>query len=648
MSQSPIRTMPKTIRRTVIQAITVGTLSTFMMSFVYGFVYYYQQKHLHLEQLSALLANSASTPNGANLVARQVTTLLDDDPTLQSIVFYSTDQPIVNLDEATTDVVRSDWYNALFAETISFNQAVTSRYLDGSSIQRANSSQQLNDTSLTNNIETPFSAGQFSARNTLVGYINITLDINKLRWQWIFINLLPWFATVILTILIVWFILRKLYWPNKDVIELAKVCEVATNNPQLEQLPAIQQYFDFQELIGIKKAFIILFDRLQQAKKSYEALAVFEQQLHTKDLSLNLQRHNFQGMITHELKTSLNAIVGGLQLLDNQSLNIEQKDALAIVRKGSQQLVLTLEQIIQLNKIEKGQVSINLSEFNPLQLIADLLAEYEPIAQQKGLELTSHIHHIDYILEGDPVKIKQILSLLLDNAIKFTPSGQVTIKSQLTHFHESNRWQISVKDTGIGIADNHIDDIFSSFFQVDSSQTREYEGTGIGLPVVKQMAQLIGASIEVDSTPGVGSQFTLIIPLRNQDQVRQKHVLAGLVIVYYYSHEIGFLVNELKRLGAAVTCLQHDQSVIEQISTIKMDMVMFAEDVLPDQAVTLARRIREHETDHRALLIYWYPQHQTHYSDSIEHGLKAAGIDYCHSAIHDHKALSEQLKDWLV
>src|SRR5690606_39630514 len=89
--------------------------------------------------------------------------------------------------------------------------------------------------------------------------------------------------------------------------------------------------------------------------------------------------------------------------------------------------------------------------FKPLQLISDLLADYEPIAQQKGLTLSSHIHHIDYSLEGDAEKIQQILSILLSNAIKFTPTGQVSITSQLTHFDHSNRWQIRIKDSGIGI-----------------------------------------------------------------------------------------------------------------------------------------------------------------------------------------------------
>lgn len=185
----------------------------------------------------------------------------------------------------------------------------------------------------------------------------------------------------------------------------------------------IPQLFEFQELVQIKQTLAVLFDRLQKVQQDYEALAIFEQQLHNKDVSLDVQLHNFQSMITHELKTSLNAIVGGLQLLDYDTLNREQKDAVEIISDGSDKLVSSLDHIIQLNQIQKGQMSINCIAFNPLQLIADLLAEYEPIARQKRLELISRIHHIDYGLEGDAEKIKQILSILLSNAIKFTSSG---------------------------------------------------------------------------------------------------------------------------------------------------------------------------------------------------------------------------------
>lgn len=119
--------------------------------------------------------------------------------------------------------------------------------------------------------------------------------------------------------------------------------------------------------------------------------------------------------------------------------------------------------------------------------------------KKKGLELVSRVHHTGYTLEGDTTKIQQILNTLINNAIKFTENGQVVIESQLTHLNESMRWQVHIIDTGIGIEDVHFEDIFLPFFQVDSSQTREYEGIGVGLPVIKQIAQLIGASIEVSS-----------------------------------------------------------------------------------------------------------------------------------------------------
>ena len=398
----------------------------------------------------------------------------------------------------------------------------------------------------------------------------------------------------------------------------------------------------------IKQAFTTLFNRLQESKQDYEALAAFEQQLHQKDLSLDVQLHNFQSMITHELKTSLNAIVGGLQLLDDEHLNDEQKDAVDIIHNGSDKLVLALDQIIQLNQIQKGQVSLQISEFNPLQLIADLLADFEPIARQKGLALISHIHHIDYSLEGDVGKIQQILSILLSNAIKFTPVGEVSITSQLTHFDNSNRWQIRVKDTGIGIDSGFIDDIFNPFFQVDSSQTRQYEGTGIGLPVVKQMTQLMGASISVESTLGVGTEFVITIPTSNQRQSRQQQLLTGLVVVYYYDQDSGALLDELQRLGAHVICYQHEQLVIDEMQHRKVDMVMFAEDVLASKAELVAKRIRASETDYRALLVFWYPQQRARHLDSFEHGLKAAGVDYCQVATYEDKALSNLLKSWLA
>ena len=666
MNNRPPQTLPMLVWQSIVQTMILAVLVGFLLSFVYGLVQHYKEERQHIQQLANLLTISAASVDGDKVVAEQVRFLLKHKQSVESILFYSTSQPIADSNQS-----RDDWKNALFANTISFNYPVVGDYINGSSslsmvsdtlnpaqksIAAQNISQntlQLNSSlqaasSPLNNRHESNSGSDLNTENTLVGYINITLDVATLRSNWLQNNLWLWLMTTALAIIWALYILRKLNWPSQDIAVLTEVCDIVIKNPELEQLPVIPQRFKFQELVQIKQAFTTLFNRLQESKQDYEALAAFEQQLHQKDLSLDVQLHNFQSMITHELKTSLNAIVGGLQLLDDEHLNDEQKDAVDIIHNGSDKLVLALDQIIQLNQIQKGQVSLQISAFNPLQLIADLLADFEPIARQKGLALISHIHHIDYSLEGDVGKIQQILSILLSNAIKFTPVGEVSITSQLTHFDNSNRWQIRVKDTGIGIDSGFIDDIFNPFFQVDSSQTRQYEGTGIGLPVVKQMTQLMGASISVESTLGVGTEFVITIPTSNQRQSRQQQLLTGLVVVYYYDQDSGALLDELQRLGAHVICYQHEQLVIDEMQHRKVDMVMFAEDVLASKAELVAKRIRASETDYRALLVFWYPQQRARHLDSFEHGLKAAGVDYCQVATYEDKALSNLLKSWLA
>ena len=653
-NRSP-KNLPMLIWQSIMQTMILAVLAGFLLSFIYGLVQHYKEERRHTQQLANLLTISAASVDGDEVVAEQVRFLLKNEQNIESILFYTTSQPI-----ADSNLSKDDWKNALFANTVSFNYPVVGDYVDGNSTLAIGSDtlngKQQGFTALpamnadSHSVSDPIneSVSEMSADTALVGYININLNVAALRTDWLQSNLWLWLMTTTLAIVWALFILRKLNWPSKDIDALTEVCDIVLKNPELEQLPAIPQRFKFEELVQIKQTFTTLFNRLQASKQDYAALAVFEQQLHQKDLSLDVQLHNFQSMITHELKTSLNAIVGGLQLLDGEQLNAEQKDAVDIIHNGSDKLVLALNQIIQLNQIQKGQINLQISEFNPLQLIADLLAEFEPVAQQKGLALISHIHHIDYSLEGDAEKIQQILSILLSNAIKFTPKGQVSITSQLTHFDYSNRWQIRIKDTGIGIDSSFIEDIFNPFFQVDSSQTRQYEGTGIGLPVVKQMAQLMGASVEVNSTLGVGTEFIVTLQLSNQRQSRQQYLLSGLDVMYYYYQDSGALLEELQRLGARVTCYQHEQLVIDDIADKNFDMVMFSEDVLPSRAEALARRIRASETNHRALLVYWYSQQQALHLDNFEHGLKAAGVDYCQVASYEDKALSNLLKSWLA
>ncbi|MGM8889111.1 ATP-binding protein, partial [Psychrobacter sp. 1U2] len=173
-------------------------------------------------------------------------------------------------------------------------------------------------------------------------------------------------------------------------------------------------------------------------------------------------------------------------------------------------------------------------------------------------------------------------------------------------------------------------DIFTPFFQVDSSVTRENEGVGIGLSVIKQIGQLLGASIEVDSEIGVGSKFIVTMPLRYKSQTQYEYLLKDINVVYYHHNEISSMVEMLGRLGANVSSQRNGQSMMDYISKVKVNVIMFAEEVLPEQVVQLTKHIRERETTYRSLLVYWYPLHKEQYVESFEYDLKAAGIDYCH------------------
>ena len=629
----------------VFRTMAFAMLLASLLFVIFSLVIYYQEKQRHIEQSALLMATSAATVGGADLIDRQVTMLLDAEPSVQSILFYSTNRALDNSEQTDSHTTIDDWKNALLARTVNFDYPVTSFSVDNDDVMSTEMFKPLIDYDVDKAVL------QSSIANTnnsnVVGYINLTLDMNALRLEWLKSTLWLWALLLLMSIIYVLSIRSQLKNYVRDMQTLSKLCQTLSHHSTLEKLPVFALQSNIQELTNIKIALTSLFDHLQAARYDHEALIDIEQQLRNKELTLDIQRYNFQSMITHELKTSLNAVIGGLQLLDNQKLNIEQQDTIAMVTKGAQQLASTLQQIMQLNQLKKGQVSVTVSEFNPLQLMAELIAEFDPIAKKKGLILTSSIHHIDYSLVGDTAKIKQILSILLGNAIKFTASGQVGIQSQLTHFSRSNRWQVVIQDAGIGIETNHIDDIFDPFFQVDASQTRQYEGTGLGLPVVKQVAQLIGATIKVHSTVGVGSAFTVTMPMPNHQKTLQKSGFSSVTIIYYYYQKKGHLVDELADLGVTVICERYERSIFDHLNAHRIDALMFAEDLSPAIVESLTRQIRQAETDHRVLLVYWYSDQQADYLDSFEHGLKSVGIDYCHNVNISHDTLENLLDRWL-
>ena len=220
---------------------------------------------------------------------------------------------------------------------------------------------------------------------------------------------------------------------------------------------------------------------------------------------------NFLANMSHELKTPLNSIIVISSIMGknkNQKLDEEQVKNMNIINSCGNDLLFLINDILDISKIEAGEISINLSKIDINELIDELVLEMNPLANQKGLILDVNSFVGEIVLLSDFHRIKQILKNLLSNAIKFTQKGTVSIVLE----ENANDITIKVIDEGIGIASDKLNHIFERFKQADGSTTRKYGGTGLGLAISKELAILLGGDVKAFSVLEKGSTFELILP----------------------------------------------------------------------------------------------------------------------------------------
>jgi len=223
----------------------------------------------------------------------------------------------------------------------------------------------------------------------------------------------------------------------------------------------------------------------------------------------------FLANMSHEFRTPLNAILGYTSMLlqgISGELSPSQKKSLSRVDSNAHHLLSIINDILDISRIEAGRMPLHLSEFRLADLIAEVIAESEPLIARTRLEVSTRVPPSLPPSRSDRPKVKQIVLNLLTNALKFTPSGSVSI--EVTHDEARDRIAISVRDTGIGIADGDQKKVFEDFQQVDNSPTREYGGTGLGLSICRRLALMLGGEIRLQSRVGVGSTFTFEFPRR--------------------------------------------------------------------------------------------------------------------------------------
>jgi adenylate cyclase len=227
-------------------------------------------------------------------------------------------------------------------------------------------------------------------------------------------------------------------------------------------------------------------------------------------------KSEFLANMSHELRTPLNAIIGFTRLVMQRSQDIlpkKQHDNLEKVLVSAQHLLSLISTILDLSKIEAGRMEVRPVEFSLAPLVELCLRTVEPMVTGDRIQLARDIEPDLPLLVTDQGKLKQILMNLLSNAVKFTEAGTITVSAR----RRGTDVVIAVSDTGIGIPKSALDLVFEEFRQVDSGSTRQYGGTGLGLSISRHLARLMGGNIELESTVGIGSTFTVSLPLRFED-----------------------------------------------------------------------------------------------------------------------------------
>ncbi len=229
--------------------------------------------------------------------------------------------------------------------------------------------------------------------------------------------------------------------------------------------------------------------------------------------SANRVKSAFLASMSHELRTPLNSIIGFTGIILNElagPLNLEQKKQLKMVKGSSQHLLNLINDVLDISKIEAGELEVSWNEFSIRQVISEVVDSLRPLAEQKGLSLSARIAPDVDVLVSDERRIQQVLINLVNNAIKFTDKGGVTIISQKKGSHI----ELAVTDTGIGIGKADISRLFKPFQQLDIGTSRKYEGTGLGLSICKRILDMVGGTIRVRSELGQGTTFVITLPLR--------------------------------------------------------------------------------------------------------------------------------------
>jgi len=345
---------------------------------------------------------------------------------------------------------------------------------------------------------------------------------------------------------------------------------------------------------------------LTQARGELEKATADARRLAAQAEEATRAKTDFVAMVSHEVRNSLNGIIGVAELLSRGRLEERQSDEVSVIRQSGNLLLSLVNDILDLSKMETDRVDLENLPWSPSELAARLRSLHQDGAAERGIALKVDVSPLlpDFV-GGDPTRIQQIVENLLSNALRFTERGEVRVAFEQEKEAEDERakLRISVADTGTGISPEKMSTIFEPFRQADPTISRRFGGTGLGLSIVKRLVGLMAGDISVQSEPGVGSTFTILIPLLpappfgGTDEEPREGSASGLRVLVVDDDPVNrrVAVELVGWLGGKAGEAESGEAALEAVSGGEWDVALLDERMPAMDGPETARRIREAE-----------------------------------------------------
>jgi PAS domain S-box-containing protein len=314
-------------------------------------------------------------------------------------------------------------------------------------------------------------------------------------------------------------------------------------------------------------------------------------------------KSEFLANMSHEIRTPLSGVLTMLQLLEAEGLSPQQSEYVSLASQAGQNLLVILNDVLDLSKIEAGYMRIFEEAYSPGELAESVRGLFSVQAAHQGLELVCEVDQaLPQALVGDAPRLRQILFNLVGNAVKFTEKGSVRVS--LAPDDSGTMLDIVVADTGIGIPEEKQKDIFDPFVQADGSLTREHQGTGLGLAIVKRLAELMGGGVSLDSRPGQGTTTVLRVPLKPGSDILPDRPGSGILkcplnarVLLVEDDRVNRLAAQglLRKKGQQVFCASNGREALDFLAANQVDAVLMDVQMAVMDGIEAVRRIRAGE-----------------------------------------------------